>query len=643
MKVELKEMHLRNFKGVLDQTFQFSHDTIVRGTNGTGKTTLNDAFMFCLFGKDSKGNTNFGYKRMDNSGNVVHNLEYSVEVTLLVDGIEKRFERTMTEKWTKPRGGSEKVLSGHEGTYYIDRVNTTQKDFNAAVSAIASDEVLRMMTDVNFFMSLKDDVKKNMLLKMAYGTDNADEADTKVTQEVLADEPQFSEFVKRILGITLQEFNLELAANAKRIKAEIEEIPIKIASKKETVPPADDWDGLQSLIDEHREILADIERQIADDNARQVGMTDEVNRLKIKLSEKQFSLQQAENTVKMAISNQESDVKTLLYKLKNELTTIKEENTRDTGKLNASIEKRNTLELQLQQMREKFKAIKNGEVTFSEDELQCPTCHRPYDKDVLIEQKLQENKAQGQKLRAEYENACDEATLLEKKVNENCQRITVLQSQIDSIDYHPADVNSMIASDSTCQQIRQEIEQLKANIDDAPKAKSDEALLQRKYEINTKLQEFSTKLAARDVITRVESQVLQLEERQRTLNSELATIERDQDTAKEFQKAKDRHLLDKVNSLFQIVTWKFVSEQLNGNDRISCNCYVEGMPYNERNHAGQVNAGLDIINAIAKSEGITLPIFVDNAESVVEYLPTESQKIRLMVDANFNELKFELK
>ena len=115
-----------------------------------------------------------------------------------------------------------------------------------------------------------------------------------------------------------------------------------------------------------------------------------------------------------------------------------------------------------------------------------------------------------------------------------------------------------------------------------------------------------------------------------------------QDEAKEFQKAKDRQLLDKINRLFSIVTWDFVSEQYNGNDKIACNCYVDGMPYSEKNHAGQVNAGLDIINAIARTEGVHLPIFIDNAESVVEYIPTESQKILLTVDANAKELIFEM-
>ena len=45
----------------------------------------------------------------------------------------------------------------------------------------------------------------------------------------------------------------------------------------------------------------------------------------------------------------------------------------------------------------------------------------------------------------------------------------------------------------------------------------------------------------------------------------------------------------------------------------------------------KINAGLDIINAICKFEGITVPIFTDNAESINELLPTQSQIIRLVV------------
>ena len=85
MNVDLKEMHMRNFKGVMDQTFTFSHNTVVRGTNGTGKTTLFDAFTFALFGKDSNGRTDFGYKRRDvaNGCGVIHELEYRKSQTFV--------------------------------------------------------------------------------------------------------------------------------------------------------------------------------------------------------------------------------------------------------------------------------------------------------------------------------------------------------------------------------------------------------------------------------------------------------------------------------------------------------------------------------------------------------------------------------
>ena len=58
---------------------------------------------------------------------------------------------------------------------------------------------------------------------------------------------------------------------------------------------------------------------------------------------------------------------------------------------------------------------------------------------------------------------------------------------------------------------------------------------------------------------------------------------------------------------------------------------VDGTPYSDLNDAAKINAGLDIINAICKFEDVYVPIFCDNAESVNELLPTQSQMIRLVV------------
>ncbi|MEG1871221.1 MAG: ATP-binding protein, partial [Peptostreptococcaceae bacterium] len=55
MKLLLKALELRNFKGIKQFKMMFdSTEVRVYGANGTGKTTLVDAFMWLLFDKDSQ-------------------------------------------------------------------------------------------------------------------------------------------------------------------------------------------------------------------------------------------------------------------------------------------------------------------------------------------------------------------------------------------------------------------------------------------------------------------------------------------------------------------------------------------------------------------------------------------------------------
>ena len=71
--------------------------------------------------------------------------------------------------------------------------------------------------------------------------------------------------------------------------------------------------------------------------------------------------------------------------------------------------------------------------------------------------------------------------------------------------------------------------------------------------------------------------------------------------------------------------------QINGGVNECCEAMVNGVPYADANRAAQINAGLDIINTIARHYGITAPVFIDNAEAVNELIPCDSQVIRLLV------------
>ena len=68
--------------------------------------------------------------------------------------------------------------------------------------------------------------------------------------------------------------------------------------------------------------------------------------------------------------------------------------------------------------------------------------------------------------------------------------------------------------------------------------------------------------------------------------------------------------------------------------------------YKSANTAAQVNANLEIMQVLAESYGVTVPIFIDGAERVSNLRDTESktpccQRIALVVSAKDKELRIE--
>jgi hypothetical protein len=70
---------------------------------------------------------------------------------------------------------------------------------------------------------------------------------------------------------------------------------------------------------------------------------------------------------------------------------------------------------------------------------------------------------------------------------------------------------------------------------------------------------------------------------------------------------------------------------IDGNAIETCVAMVNGVPFSTVNSAMQINAGLDIINALCDYYDVTAPIFIDNRESVNTLIPTKSQIINLVV------------
>ena len=67
------------------------------------------------------------------------------------------------------------------------------------------------------------------------------------------------------------------------------------------------------------------------------------------------------------------------------------------------------------------------------------------------------------------------------------------------------------------------------------------------------------------------------------------------------------------------------------------------MEYHSVNYAAQVNAKIDIVTTLSEHYGVHLPILMDQGESVSTPLNVDTQLIRLIVSAEDQVIRVELK
>ena len=117
MKIEIKSMDIKNFKGIRDMRLDFhSGMNSLYGENASGKTTVYDALIWLLFDKDSHGNSRFSVKPIGAADGVMP----EVTAVLSVNGEELQLRKTLREKWERPRGSAVARFAGHTVDYTVD-------------------------------------------------------------------------------------------------------------------------------------------------------------------------------------------------------------------------------------------------------------------------------------------------------------------------------------------------------------------------------------------------------------------------------------------------------------------------------------------------------------------------------------------
>lgn len=645
MKVIIKSISLLNFKGIREFSADFNGDvTEFRGDNATGKTTLNDAFDWLLYDKDSQGRNNFQVKTLNSQNEVIMRLPHEVSAVLDVDGEEIRLRKCFTEVWKKPRGKAEEEFSGHTVERFWNDVPVKEKEYNEKIAGICDEEVFRLITNPGYFFTMKKDSQRSFLIHLA----------GDVTAERIAeDHPEFRQLVADMSGKTAEEYARETGARIKRVKTEAEGIPGRIDERRRCVPEAEDWGALEAEIREKKSVASRIEKQMANEmesyNAAVEKQRVKLQRkasLELRYDEEKSGLVGAR--MRQALADKRAQ-DTLMSRLEECRSRLRQREAH-IASYESALE---DLSRQRETLIAEWREIKSRALIFDDDDSRfvCPTCGRLLDEDDIDARKaemtadfnsetarlLEENRQKGLAVKRQRERV--EAELA------SCRQWAVgLSEEIRGYEQDPLfgvevtmpDTGD-IADAPVLQDLRRQIEELDADIRSTLIQPADQSSMKAELaRLQDEMNALRVRLANKAVIENNERRISELEDQYRSLNAEIARLEGVQHQLGQFRKTLISDVEDKINGMFTYVRFKMYEQQINGGERETCEALVDGVPYSTNvNTAARVNAGIDIINAISKAHDIHAPIWIDNRESITRLIATESQVINLFKDENY--------
>lgn len=650
MEIRLQKLTLKYFKGI--RKFELTldgQDASVFGDNATGKTTLYDAFLWLLFDKDSLNRANFGIKTLDEDGEVLNGLDHEVEAALSVNGTPLTLKKVYYEKWTKTRGSSQKVFSGHTTDYFIDEVPVKKKEYIEKITELGEEEIFRLLTDPRYFNEIMHwEDRRKMLLEVC-----GDISD----QDVIASDKKLDKLSNILKDRSIDDHKKVIAAKRKKINEQLEKIPIRIDEVQNGMPQIEglNFDQLQADIKKYRTM--------------QEARRKTISRIETggEIAEKEKQIAQLETELLKIKQEHESKEREAFYSLVSERDKLSSEHTKMLSKLWAKQDEAERVkgqiirgEKEVKNLRAKWYEENKRTFEYSQETV-CPTCGQDIPGVQLQEARDNALKAfnleKSERLEAINKQGRDiAADVADKKIDysalsEECEslekRAEGIDSRISELERKIADIEAAFGAVEDTDAYKAKVEQIEALKTDIRRLRvSTESQIEKEKEGIAKLEaeigQMQGKMALKEQYEKATARIAELEAEEKTLAKELEELDEQLYLVEEFIKTKVHLLEDKINSKFKLARFKLFETQINGGLKEVCEVVCDGVPYSDLNNAARINIGLDIINTLSDHYNFSAPIFIDNRESVTKLAEVNAQVVSLVVSEQDKKLRVEL-
>lgn len=630
--MKLTKLELLNFKGLTSFTLDLNGDVVIRGDNATGKTTVFDSVCWLLFGKDSLDRADFEIKTLD-GGEPIHKVNHEVTGTFTLDeGGTVELKRVYREKYSSPRGG-EVTLTGHTTDYFVDGVPKKEKEYKEMVSSLVDESIFKLITNPLYFNETYSwQNRRKLLLEMCGDIDDA---------AVINSREDLKRLAELLDGRTVDDQRKVIASKKTAINKELDMIPVRIDEAVRNKP----------------EVMADKDKLISDIKTLSTGIDDvEQQKAIIKngfsATEKQSKIRDINRQLDVRRSDILSDYHKRKQHLRSEYETALSKLKATESERDRCMDRSNELSKEIERETKRIETLTSEFNTFNSKQFSkeaCPTCGQqlPADKQEELEAEFNANKS---KKLEEWKGLIDSAAKLKGNYEEQQKTMALkadglidditLQSKERDIkrEEYEAYSEPNVEDDPTYADLKAQLFLLE--IEEEPGADTEElarledeisSLKSKKANLETELNKFK-------LIDDIENRVIELENQQQKLVTEKNELDEASYLMDEFVKAKVNMLEESINARFKLARFKMFNVMLNGNVEECCETTYKGVPYRSMNNAARINVGLDIINALTSYYKVNAPVFIDNAEAVTDFIPVNSQTIKLIVDESEPQL-----
>lgn len=649
--MRLLELKLQDYQGLRRYVLSADGRNVsVYGTNGTGKTTIANALSWLLFDKPYTGEKNYTPKTTDEDGNDLHHLDHRAEAVFeKEDGTRLTIAKVFHEVWKKKRGSATEEFSGHVTDAYIDGVPVSTSEYRRTMEDICPPDRAKILTDPRYFAkTLHWEDRRAILLDMC---GDVTDAEVIATNDALAD---LWEFLRKPGSAdqyyTVGEF-LKIAASRKaELNRELTIIPARIDETQKAIP---DTEGLPeegtitATLDRMEDEKMDLMTQasaITTDEQTQI-LRRQVSEIDVRIAQAKAAYLQAIEFKNRAAYDSIKELGRAIASADAEISIKQQEISRITGEIGRMQQDREAL---LHRHAEVKSRVWAGDTV-------CAACGQTLPEDKIAEAKARFNQQRSREL---------------GEINEMGQKCskTMIEAKQDEIEAKQAELEAAMEQKKA---LSEELESARGTITDEPPFEDTPefaALAAQRAEIAERIDDGYSTMAERkaaltariralteEIGRAQEAQLIyttarkrrerlaELEQQEKDIAREYEKFDRGVFLCEEFTRAKVTMLDERINSRFRAVRFRLFKQQINGGLQDCCDVLCptsSGLtPYDSANNAAQINAGIEIAAALGRHWDVTMPIIIDNAESVVDLIETDAQTIRLVVSEHDHRLR----